>query len=343
MSFTTYDTHTLLRVVETLTPDIQPYWLPMFPSVVTFDQEYIDFDIVDRQRRLAPFVAPTSQGQIQKALGFTAKRFKPAYVKPKDVIDPARLIRRRAGEALMGSLSTGQRRDAIVTQTLAEHRAMIDRRLEWMAAQAILNGSVTVSGENYPTTVVDFGRNAGHTITLTGTALWTDTVNSDPLANLETWYALVQQKTGYVVDRVTMGVTAWQAFRKHPVVKDALDTRYLGGNANIDRSPLNGFSAREVGRIGNVVFWVYADVYDADDGTATQMLPQDNVVLTASAGIEGIRCFGGILDKANGYQPAVYFPKMWEENDPSVEYLMTQSAPLVVPLRPNCTVRAKVV
>jgi hypothetical protein len=36
------------------------------------------------------------------------------------------------------------------------------------------------------------------------------------------------------------------------------------------------------------------------------------------------------------------FPKMWRENDPSAEFVMTQSAPLMVPLRPNSTFRIRV-
>ena len=37
------------------------------------------------------------------------------------------------------------------------------------------------------------------------------------------------------------------------------------------------------------------------------------------------------------------FPKMWKNPDPSVIYLMSQSAPLMIPSRPNCTLRARVV
>ena len=56
-----------------------------------------------------------------------------------------------------------------------------------------------------------------------------------------------------------------------------------------------------------------------------------------SSAVEGVRCFGAVLDKSAGYQAVDYFPKMWEEEDPSVEYLMTQGAPLMVPSDPNAT------
>ena len=37
------------------------------------------------------------------------------------------------------------------------------------------------------------------------------------------------------------------------------------------------------------------------------------------------------------------FPKMWDQEDPSVTFLMTQSAPLPVPVNINNTLRARVV
>jgi hypothetical protein len=343
MSLGTYDTHDLVRVIETLTPDVSNYWSQFFPNAMNFDQEFIDFDLVDHTRRLAPFVSPLVQGKVQTDRGYSSKRFKPAYIKPKDVIDPSKIIKRRAGEPLMGSLSLQQRRDAKVAEILSEHRKMIDRRLEWMAARAIIDGSLTITGESYPTAVVAFQRNANRTVVLTGTNLWTDTVNSDPLTNFETWLALIQSSTGYIVNRATMGVTAWQAFRVHPKVKDLLSTQIKGSALSVDRDPLNGTVARKVGEVSGVEIYVYADVYDADDGTVTQMLSQDTVVLTASAGIEGVRCFGAIMDGAAGYQPLTYFPKTWVQEDPSAEYLMTQSAPLMVPLRADCTMKVKVV
>jgi hypothetical protein len=37
-----------------------------------------------------------------------------------------------------------------------------------------------------------------------------------------------------------------------------------------------------------------------------------------------------------------YFVKSWTEEDPSVRFLMLQSAPLVFPTRPNASFKAKV-
>jgi hypothetical protein len=46
---------------------------------------------------------------------------------------------------------------------MADQIDMLNRRLEWMAAQALVNGTVTITGDGFPTTLVDFGRDSALT------------------------------------------------------------------------------------------------------------------------------------------------------------------------------------
>ena len=63
MAFDILETHELAGVIRTF-PPMSSYWLDLcFPNVHFSNTEYIDFDIVDKARRLAPFVAPNVQGQ----------------------------------------------------------------------------------------------------------------------------------------------------------------------------------------------------------------------------------------------------------------------------------------
>jgi hypothetical protein len=87
--------------------------------------------------------------------------------------------------------------------------------------------------------------------------------------------------------------------------------------------------------------WTYADSYTNDAGTEVDILTATDVVGTGP-GIKGVRCFGAIKDKRAGYVAAEMFPKMWENEDPSVVYAMTQSAPLMVPSEPNASFRIRV-
>jgi hypothetical protein len=66
----------------------------------------------------------------------------------------------------------------------------------------------------------------------------------------------------------------------------------------------------------------------------------DNTVIGVGA-VGGVRAYGAILDFEQ-FNAVEVFWKTWRENDPSVEYLMCQSAPILVPTRINASMRATV-
>lgn len=342
MAIEIVETHELIRTVEHM-PPLTSYWLDLaFPTVHLSQSEFIDFDVVDHKRRLAPFVAPTVQGQPMVQRGYSTRKFKPAYIKPKDPVDPARLLRRRAGERLTGSMTPSQREDAIIADILNDHRTGIERRWEWMAARAVIDGAVTIVGENYPEVQLSFGRHADHTKVLVGTALWSDTANSNPLTAIENWSMEMFNRSGYPATRVTFGTAAWQSFINHPKVKDMLDTRRGSENA-IETGPGEASPFQWRGRLksANIELYVYNDFYEDNLGVAQPFMSANDVVLTGQA-IDGVRAFGAIMDKKANWEAVPIFPKMWEQEDPSGIFLMTQSAPLMIPTRPNNSMKVTV-
>ena len=65
------------------------------------------------------------------------------------------------------------------------------------------------------------------------------------------------------------------------------------------------------------------------------LLEQKSVVGVSD--IEGVQCYGAIKDFDAQLRPLTYFQKMWRNEDPSVEYILTQSAPLMVPKKPDAS------
>ena len=61
-----------------------------------------------------------------------------------------------------------------------------------------------------------------------------------------------------------------------------------------------------------------------------------------SPALEGVQAYGAIRDEEIGLQPVPYYVKSWIQYDPSVRYAMLQSAPIMVPFRPNASVAVKV-
>jgi len=346
MSFEIYNTADLLEVLRRQR-GIQQYWLTFFPRVVTSDREEIIFDqVTEGTRELAPFVAPNVQGRVLRNRGYTTKTFKPAYVKPKHVVDPSQAIPRMAGESLGGDMTLAQRYDARVAENLRLERQLIENRWEWMAARAVIDGSVVVTGEDYPTVTVDFGRDPSLTHTLTGTARWGE-ADANPIRDIEDLRRQVHDLSSSTISRLTFGLNAWDYFSQDDRVMKLLDTRYRGSDTEYNRAIAEGQPMEYRGRIsgqngmGTLELWTYSQKY-RDEANALQEFLDPDLVVGSGPGLEGVRCFGAIMDKRAGLKPLSMFPKMWDSEDPAVTYTMTQSAPLMVPVEPNASFTLRV-
>lgn len=348
ISPTLYDTATLLGVIREMEP-MQDYWLQMFGSSVQFDDEYVDFGRIQENRKLAPLVVPTAQGKPMYSAAEQVVRVKPAYIKPKDPVSASRVIKRVAGYGELApgaaAMSPQQRYMAIVGDILRQHREGIERRWEWMASEAVQNGSITLESDDYPKTVVDFQRAAGHTITLTTSNFWGDSGVS-LLGLLEDWKKMMRRASfGGVPNRLTVGTDVWDVMRLDTEVKDLLnaDYRAQSGGMNLNLGVLEGLDVEYVGTIsGTLPVFVYSDYYQTADGTVTEFMSPQDIVLSSPA-MQGVRCYAAIQDVEAQFAPLAMFPKMWNQPDPSATFVMTQSAPLMVPMAPNATLKATVV
>jgi hypothetical protein len=338
-----YTTNTMLAIVRDLKVAKSALLDRYFNNIQQDLTEEIHFDVEGRPRKLAPFVSPYVDGKIVEESGFTTKTFKPAYVKPKTPIDPKRPLKRWMGERLGGDLSPAEREMAILASELENHIRMVRRRLEWMATQALLTGGYTVSGDKYPTVAISFGRNAGHTVTLTGNDLWTSTnAASNPPEDLQVWAGLIQKNSGADPIDVIMDPDAWLAFRSHALVTAKLNLFRGGLDSSMQLGAMRQSGLSFKGPFDGFNIFVYQDWYEDDTGTVTPYLPSGTVIM-CSDGIEGVQAFGAIIDAEASYEAAVpYYPKSWIEKDPGRRILLTQSAPLVVPYRPDASLCATV-
>lgn len=344
-----YETSTLLGVMRQFEP-ASNYWLNLcFNSTVQFDTEEVDFNKIQENRKIAPLVVPTAQGVPIYSAAEERFSLKPAYVKPKDPVSASRVIRRVAGFGELNSsapMSPQQRYMAIVADILRQHREAIERRWEWMASEAIQNGSVTLEDDKYPRKVVDFKRSASHTITLGAGSRWGESGVSI-LNNLESWKTMMRRaKFGGVVNRVTVGTDAWDTMRDDAEIRDLLKTDYNPNQRNgldLNLGVREGLEVEWVGRVnGTTDIYVYSDYYEDEDGATVDFMDSRDVVLT-SPSIQGVRCFAAIQDVKAGFAPLAIFPKMWNAEDPSATFVMSQSAPIMVPMNPNASLKARVI
>src|SRR5476649_1894446 len=133
-----YDTNTLIQVVPNLKTAQQFLLDKFFPNIVTSDSEKVSIDIDVGKRRMAPFVSPLVEGKLVEQRRVQTNQFKPAYIKDKRAPDLRKPVRRQIGERIGGELTGALREAANLEAEMSDQVDMIDRRLEWMAASALM-------------------------------------------------------------------------------------------------------------------------------------------------------------------------------------------------------------
>ncbi|MBP0492174.1 major capsid protein [Roseomonas indoligenes] len=342
MAISMYDTVALIRVVENVFEPSQFLLDTFFPNTVQSDTEYVAIDVLDGQRRLAPFVNPLQEGKLVEQLGIRTPTFKPPYLKPKVRIDPTRPLRRSLGERVGGDMTPMEREAINLRFELEEQIRMINRRLEWMAGRAMADGALTVVGEGVPQTSINFGRDAALNVTLSGANRWGQSGVS-PVSMIETWGGLVLQKSGYPVTDVVFTPSAWAYFRADPRFAQIVASLANGIPGLQAAGVVAQTGGQLLGQWGQFRLWLYYDFYvDPVDNQQKPTLP-DGTVLMGSRNIDGVRAFATIIDTEIGYPSIPYAPKSWVTHDPGARWLMTQSAPLVIPSRVNASFAAMVI
>lgn len=358
MAIELYDTMTLLGVLDRQQPD-PLFFLQFFPDEITFTTEKIMWDEISEDRYvLAPFVAPHVEGRVMDRGGFDTRSFKPAYVKPKHDIDVNQQFKRRAGESLAtGSLTPQARYNATIAENFRLEREMIERRINWMAAKAMIEGAVVVEGEDYPRVTVDFQRDGDLSEVLTGTARWGQSA-ANPLGDLQTKMKRSRRLSGGRITDVIMGEEAYDKFYANSDVRELLKTDIRTGESSADASILGmGDSDKDAALKAILVggqntnrlrIWTYAGYFHQRD-PATGVLTEGyyidpNAVVGIGNKMSGVQTFGAIKDPNAGLRAMRMFPRIVDKknDDPAKEYTLTQSAPLPIPREPNNTFKLQV-
>lgn len=225
-----------------------------------------------------------------------------------------------------------------------------ERLTEWMRWQAFVNGTLTIT---YPRTnsqlVIDYGYLSGHKPTPAD--LWTDLVNSDPVADLDAWQTKVANDSGHV--GVNIHLTSQTA-------KLILRNQKLKGYFNVPvGQPFKPTLEDVAGLLAQGTTFVLYDAgfrpmesgspYLHDDSAHTRYLPHNRVLVTSAYNIEG----ESIADTLNGQ---VEVSSSYNDTDirqgPQSEvildhmtknrYLRQGSARIVRILHPECFLSATV-
>jgi hypothetical protein len=227
-------------------------------------------------------------------------------------------------------------------------RRRLERLTEWMRWQAFINGSLTIT---YPRTnsqiFIDYGFLPGHmTRALT---LWTDTVNSDPVADLESWQLQLANDAGFLGLRIHLTSATAKLILNNTKLKSYFNvpvgTPFRATLEQVAQLLAEGteFVVHDAG------FRPMASGASRSEAAHTRYLPNYRVLITTEYQIEG----ENIADTLNGQvEIGTDYNETEIQQGPSSEvlldnmtknrYLREGAARIVRIIHPECFVSAQV-
>lgn len=331
-----------------------------FPDVhYSAEKKIVMAEVSPQDRRMAPFVLPTENGKpIFREQGATVEAFEPAYMKPKDAVRAIDARNPVISEMLLNQpLTMQQRFNLAVAKRQAYQIRTIKMTWCWMAARAFIDAQSIIKyardqGSENPEVTITFGRDAGHTI-VKNANYWNNPA-TPILDDIEAWAnTMAAAKFGGWPVRLYLGSEVAKTFHKNTQVKDELVAPQVRRGAEVDLStgiqvfPNKGNPIVPLGTIGKGIEVVaFRDQVENANGTMVDLLDPKDILLVA-AGASGVRAFGAIYDldalRGGQYVATDIYGKTWAtEGDLADYFIMHQSAPLMIPLYPNRTLKATV-
>lgn len=337
------ETRKMLAALEEI-KEAQTFLLDTFATEIEMsEQEYVDIDVIQGQRRLAAFVSPLAESKISLRVDGTTQSFKPPYIKIKRPIQPKDLTKRLPGEDPYNPRSLQAKLTWLQNRDLADMRDQVKRREEWMLAQQLTTGAVTCTGDGISATLT-LPMLATHELVQTDLVAngW-DQSGTKKLRDLRELSRVVSQDSGLAADMVIMGETAFNLFFEDTAIQTLLDNRRINiteGGEVTSFGPSVG--ARFHGRVAGLDLFTYDEWFiDPDTLVEGPMIP-DKKIVVASRALRGVRKYGAIEDM-DALVAADYFPKAWSVPDPSVMFNQVQSAPLPLIVQVNGFAYAQVI
>lgn len=314
------DTRTLLDVVERSFKPATTLVDTFFPGVRTFVTETVDMEYRKGARRMAPFVVPGTKGVNIARPASTVRTYKAPLMKPKRVIEVSDIMRRGFGENIYSQRTPAERAQEMRANDLAEQVDSCVRRQEWMAAQALINGSYEVAGyaDDGKTALIDTVTFDGfdNKITISGSGLtWDNAGTADIFNDIGDASATIRRNAGLIptVAICSANVAKYlidsEKIRQYLLVPSRDNLALMSIQPRLTRPDL-----MRVGYISALSLDIYAydGGYENEEGEFTPYIPDDHMIIGVPG--RGKRLFGAVtqLEEDRQYHTyeGAYVPKV---------------------------------
>lgn len=337
----------LLKALAMLPPPDRFLLDSFFPTVFNSPREEIALDDIADDREIAAYVSPLVVAPAQKSAPMQVSTYKAPSVIEKKAIPPETMTTRRPNEPFNMPMSGQARVQDWIQEWSAKLRNRIVRREIQQASEILVDGKVTVEGENHPPMTIDYSRHADLSITLAGGSVWNGGDVNPFTAMKQAAEAGADHGLGAVLNTVVMDSKAWDLFSASDEVRDLLKLiRVQQAGINLDPN-VTGRKVDDKGVIGGFRIFVYNDAYIDGSGNKVKFVPDNTVIMVDPAVFSGHRAFGMVplTDEATGaYVPVSeeFVPDYLVQKEPVGIFYRLQSRPLMVPVTVNASARITV-
>lgn len=336
MPINIYTPTRIAKVIEVMPPVTTFLKSTFFKNSMTYVTKNVNFDIVEGDRKIAPYVNPKVGGKVVPNKGYRTQTYTAPLVAPEKVTEAEEMLDRMPGEQITSNTTPAERAVRKIRADLRELDEMITRREEEMCAEALFLGKITVKGEGVDDEI-DFGFTNKET--LASGKKWTAS-GSDPIGDLRRWKRAIA-KDGHVnADICIMSEAAAAAFINNEQVQKLLDIKNYS-IAKINPMQISA-GVSYIGTISALGMSIYTyDEYYTDDWTTpgTEVVKPyvpEGVIGLFSTAAECTMLYGAISDFDSRTQnPATHTGRRYGESFLSennrVRTLRLSSRPLAVP------------
>ncbi|HAX1878403.1 TPA: major capsid protein E [Escherichia coli] len=193
-----------------------------FRRTITFHTQEVMLDKITGKTPVAAYVSPVVSGKVLRSRGGETRVLRPGYVKPKHRFDYQQAVERLPGEDPARLNDPAYRRLRILTDNLKQEEQAIVQVEEMQAVSAVLQGKYTMSGEQFETVEVDFGRSAANNITQAGGREWSkqNADTFDPTHDLDAYCDFASGTINIAI----MDGTVWRMLNGFKLFREKLDT-----------------------------------------------------------------------------------------------------------------------
>ena len=255
------------------------------------DTEYVEVDIYKGSRRISKYSKRGHRGSQVENVGYKTETYKPPLMSPEKTTRAAELFKKEFGKSVYDSGDSAARAYTKLGKDFAELKEMCERTKLTQVSDVLSTGTLTIE-EDGTTRVVDFDMPASHKITLSGGDLWSDTTNSDPIADIKAWKKLASQDSGVSCDAMVFGSDVVDAFVAHPKVQTYMNLRRLNLGEITMTTLENGLV--KIAEVHGVTIYSYDELIRDESTQLNVPVVADDVVLFGATGAKTAVHFAGI-------------------------------------------------